>query len=293
MIHEATQQDLELPSPGQLARGNFEIVVRRLADDMTLGSDASLFVGSGLEYASSRPYQIGDSVRLLNWRLTARTGIPYVREYEALKRFGVYIVIDTSGSMSVGSQHRTKHDIAIWIASALGLIAQRRMSPVAVIGAGERAVPIAASLASNDLWRAIDLLRQGDQTEQTNLGERVSQLSMRAPKRSLIIVLSDLHDTAALGALRHASQRHDCMVIHTQDPAETEPIRAGFFRAQEAETGRVFFGPRRRAAVDHSDIRAALLRSKVSYLAVRTDESFIGPLRNFLASRGASMRGRG
>ena len=84
--------DLGLPPPEQLARGNFELVVRRLADDVAFGSDNSRLLGSGLEYAGSRPYVPGDSVRLLDWRLTARTARPYVREYEALKRTNVYLL---------------------------------------------------------------------------------------------------------------------------------------------------------------------------------------------------------
>src|SRR5437762_3263577 len=101
-----------LRKPDELARGDFEMVVRRLADDLAFGSDNSLFVGGGLEYASSRPYQPGDPVRMLNWRLTARTGMAFVKEHEALKRTCVYIVVDTSASMSVASVEPSKHDLA-------------------------------------------------------------------------------------------------------------------------------------------------------------------------------------
>ena len=41
--------DLALPPPEQLARGDFDIVVRRLADDIAFGSDNSRLLGSGLE----------------------------------------------------------------------------------------------------------------------------------------------------------------------------------------------------------------------------------------------------
>ena len=46
----------ELGPPDELSHGDFELVVRRLADDLAFGTDASRFVGSGLEYAQSRPY---------------------------------------------------------------------------------------------------------------------------------------------------------------------------------------------------------------------------------------------
>ena len=285
--------DLDLPAPESLARGDFDIVVRRLADDLAFGSDTSRLLGSGLEYAGSRPYIPGDSVRLLNWRLTARTGRAFVREYEALKRTSVYLVVDTSASMAVASTARSKHDLAVWIASALGLIAHRRMSPVAVVGAGERAVPLVASLSRNDLWNSLEPLRARDFAEGTTLAARLRSTAMRATRASLFVVLSDLHDPEAVPAIRSAAQRHDVAVLHLLDPAETAPLRAGFFRAREAETGRTFLGTSRTRLADPDATRAELLRSGADYLRLATDQPFIPPLRHFLGARGLLTRGRG
>ena len=98
-----------LGPPDELAHGDFEMVVRRLADDLAFGTDTSLFTGAGLEYAQSRPYEPGDPVKQIDWRISARTSRTYVKEYEALKRIDVNILVDTSASMSVGSTRITKH----------------------------------------------------------------------------------------------------------------------------------------------------------------------------------------
>lgn len=289
----AQSTDLDLPAPESLARGDFDLVVRRLADDLAFGSDSSRLVGSGLEYASSRPYVPGDSVRLLNWRLTARTGKPFVREYEALKRTAVYIVVDTSASMAVASTARSKHDLAVWIAAALGLVAHRRMSPVALVAGGTREVPLVASLSRSDLWRALEPLRAHGFSESTEVGARVRRVAEQAERASVIVVLSDLHDPAAVPAIRHAAQRHDTLAIHLGDPAESRPLRAGFLRAREAETGRAWFAGSRRALLDPTLVRDELIRAGADYLRIETDEPFVPTLRQHLAARGLLARGRG
>ena len=41
----------------------FYIAIRRLADTLSYGTDASRFLGSGIDYVQSRPYVYGDPVR--------------------------------------------------------------------------------------------------------------------------------------------------------------------------------------------------------------------------------------
>lgn len=280
-----------LRNPEELARVDFEMVVRRLANDLAFGSDNSLFMGGGLEYASSRPYQPGDSVRLMNWRLTARTGQAFTKEYEALKRTNVYILVDTSASMAVGSTPLTKHHIAVWAAGAIGLVAQRRLSPVALIGAGERETRVAPSLARNDLWRALEPLRAPGLAEGTMLADRLGVLLAHATRQSVIIVLSDLHDPEAVATLRKAGHLHDCAVIHLQDPTEIGRLRAGFFHGAESESGTSFLGtPRQNWAMDES-VRRDLVRAGIDYLHLGTEDQIVPRLRHFLASRGGLARG--
>lgn len=288
----ALRANPHLPPPDELASGDFEMVVRRLADDLAFGTDASRFVGSGFEYAQSRPYVPGDSIRAIDWRITARLGRPFVKEYDTLKRTCAYLIVDTSASMAVGSTPLTKHDLAVWIAGGVGLVAQRRMSPVAVLGAGERETRVEPSLLRSDLWQVLEPLRHRRFIEKTRLAERVRDLGLHAKKASMIAVISDLHDPDAIPALRSVAQRHDVMAIHLVDPAERGDLRAGFFRGREAETGRTFTGHGRVRWGREGELASDLARSGVSYLRLQTDLPLLAPLRRFLAFRPSIGGGR-
>lgn len=269
------------------------MVVRKLADDLAFGMDSSRFIGSGLEYAKSRPYAPGDSMKIFDWKVTARTGKPFVKEYETLKRTTLFIVVDTSASMSVASTPLSKHDLAVWIAAGVGLVGQRHLSPVALIGGGERETRLNPSLLRNDLWHALEPLRQPSDSEQTKLAERLIELDVRAKRSSMVVVLSDLHDPNIVTAMRRVAQRHDCIALHLIDPVELGPLKAGFVRAQEAETGRMVITHGRSQWNRAGEAAADLARSGVSYLPLTTDKPFIGPLRHFLGSRPKVGGGRG
>ncbi len=281
-----------LRPPDELAHGDFEMVVRRLADDLAIGTDHSRFVGSGIEYAQSRPYAPGDSLRMMDWKITARLNRPFVKEYDTPKRTCVYLLVDTSSSMSASSTTLTKHDLAVWIASALGLVAQRRMSPVGVVGGGTRETRLNPSLNRTDLWHALEPLRRAADAEATKIADRLDDLVTRARRSSVIIVLSDLHDPRAVESLRHAAQRHDLIMLHLVDPAERGALGGGFFKGFEAETGRSFVAHSRTAWKREGVARSDLARAGASYLRLQTDLPFIAPLRHFLSFRPALGGGR-
>lgn len=281
-----------LDTADHLNARQFQIAVRKLADALSYGTDKSPFLGSGIEYAQSRPYQWGDSVRSIDWRVTARTGRVFVKEYEAPKQLPCYLLMDTSASMTVSAAKRSKYAVAVHIAGGLAFACLDRVSPVGVVGVGGRDVRVEPSLSRGQILQWLHAFRRFRYDEPTALGRRVAELGPSLADRCLVVALSDLHDETALPALKLLAQRHDVVVIQLQDPAETGLPGAGFLRAGEAETGRVFVTRGGRHWVDPEATARDLKRAGVDHLLVRTDRPFVAELRNFLMARDGLGRGR-
>jgi uncharacterized protein (DUF58 family) len=268
----------------------FLLAVRRLADTLSYGTDHSPFRGSGHEYVQSRAYQPGDPVKSIDWRVTARTGRPHVKEYEAPKRMPVYLFVDTSASMTVTSQPLSKYAWAVQIAGGLAFACLDRVSPVGVVGAGERPLRLAPSLSRLQIMEWLHRLRQYRLDESTTVAARVTEMAALLPQRAMLIVLSDLHDPAAPAALRLAAQRHEVIALHLRDPAEDGLTGTGFFHAREAETGTAFLSRGRSRPATHESIATELRQGGVDHLVLHTDRPIAAPLRAFLQSRGGLNR---
>jgi uncharacterized protein (DUF58 family) len=227
----------------------------------------------------------------MDWRVTARVGKPYVKEYEAPKRLPCYLLLDTSASMMVGAAARSKYAIALHLAGGLAFACLERVSPVGVVGVGGREVRIDPSLSTNRVMQWLHQLRRFRYDEPTRIASRIADLAPALNDRALVLLLSDLHDPDAMPALRLLAQKHDCAVFQIQDPAECGLRGGGFLRAREAETGRSFVTRSRRQWVHPDAIAEQLRRSGIDHLVVSTDKPFAAHVRHFCKSR--NLLGRG
>lgn len=274
-----------LPPVDPLDTRRYFIAVRRLADTLSHGTDRSRFLGSGLEYVQSRPYVAGDPVRAIDWRVTARTGEVHIKEYEAPKRMPAWILFDTSASMVYSSIPRTKYQVAAQIAGGLAFALLDRVSPVGLLGTGERELRVTPSLSKDEIMQWLARLRTFRYGERTTLARRATELNARLANRALVFVLSDFHEAAALDALKLMAQVHDVVAIQFLDPAEEDLRGAGFMRAEEAESGRTFYTHGRRSHTSPEEMRSNLRRGGLDHFLVRTDQPFAQQLRLFLQDR--------
>ena len=273
-------------NPEPVDARQFEVAVKHLANSLSFGQEESVFHGSGLEYAQSRLYVAGDPVKAIDWKVSARVGKLFIKEYQEPKQMPLYLLLDTSASMCVTSQPMSKYAWAVQIATGIALAAQSNVTPVGLLGCGARELHVRPTLSRNVVMEWSHQLRHHDFLEDTSLAARAREVAPSLKRRTMVIVLSDLHDPEAFPALQVLAQEHDVIVLHLQDPAETGVRGAGLFRGVEAESGRAFIGHGRRAWVDAEGWKSELTRFGIDYLHLPTDEPILGKLRHFLGRRG-------
>ncbi len=268
----------------------FLLAVKRLADSLSYGTDRSPFLGQGIEYVQSRRYEPGDPVKSIDWRVTARTGKPHVKQFETPKQMPVWLVVDTSASMALASHPPGKYGLALQVAGGIALACLDRVSPVGVLGAGGRDFVVQPSLSRDVLLQWLHALRTYRFDEPTTLGQRLLSLEPSLKQRAMLIVLSDFHDPDALAALKLVGARHDCICLVFRDPAEDRLEGAGLFRGREVESGRELLTHGKRLLSTTDQLTASLKKASLDHFVIRPGVPFLGQLRHFLRSRGGASR---
>ena len=87
-----------------------EIKSNRLVSEALAGSYHSAFKGQGIDFEEVREYQPGDEVRSIDWNVTAKMGVPFIKQYREERELTILIAIDISGSLDFGSKQSSKRE---------------------------------------------------------------------------------------------------------------------------------------------------------------------------------------
>lgn len=206
------------------------------------GEHRSRRKGLSPEFSDFKSYVPGDDYRRIDWSAYARLDDLFIRESETTTEFDVHVLIDLSRSMDWTSSDTlpTKLRHGLRLAGAIGYVAlwhfdRMSLTPVAS-NASHRFGPVQGRSSVLQLLRYLERLAPGPETDMVSLINRY--VFMRKRPGSLFIIsdfLSD--DMASLEAAAHgaAIRGWDTVLLHIQDPAETDPSRL----LSDAETNQV------------------------------------------------------
>ena len=114
-----------------------EVNHRTRSHSLLAGGERSPFKGRGIDFEESRPYQAGDDVRLMDWRVTARTNKPHLKVFREERERPVFMVVDDRFAMHFGTKVAFKSVVAAQAAAVLGWASHDRGDRVGGIVFGE------------------------------------------------------------------------------------------------------------------------------------------------------------
>ena len=210
------------------------------------GGHLSAFRGRGMEFFESRPYQPGDDIRSIDWRVTARSGQTHTKVYREERERPVLLWLDLSRSMFFGTRVCYKSVLAAKLAALLAWSSVQHGDRLGYLVFGEQqhvesrprrgkaaALHFIQQLAAHPAWES-----GVEDAEDRRVGLRALQRLRQVTRPgSLLVLLSDFRflEDEYRGQLVELARHNDVVMIHCYDPMERALPPPGRYRVTDGE----------------------------------------------------------
>lgn len=187
--------------------------------------------GEGIELRELREYQQGDDIRKIDWKATARTGRPVVREYEPERGRTLMIMVDAGRLMEnrIGPGSRLDHSLAA--ALSIAFVGLRQGDRVGVIAFADEVLkyvpPAKGKQHLNEIIHALYGLKA--ECVEADYAQAFQFLLTRQKKRGIVCLFTDLVDETSsrqlllrLGAL---VKYHQPICVTLRDPVFQDTLK--------------------------------------------------------------------
>lgn len=276
-----------------------ELIARIIVEGFISGSNRSQSIGIGQEFSQYRGYEPGDDLRLLDWKMYARSERYFVKLSEIETNITIKFIVDASHSMSYSENGLSKLHYAKVMTAALAYLARKQSDAIGLYGINDlHPEVVQARFENQQFMRFVNALVQLKSEGQW--GQKTEALIDHTGKE-MIVFITDLYDRdkdllSFISRLK--TSRNEVIVFHLMGKMEHDLSYEGAYTFEDLETGarvKIDTAVKQKEYVRLVDdwintVRATLLEKSISYTLVTLDSPVENTLRDFLKARKQLLR---
>jgi len=217
------------------------LISRVIVDGYLSGLNHSRRVGPGMEFSQFRSYQPGDDLRLLDWKMLARSGRYYIKQSEIETNISVKFILDSSKSMLHQENGLTKMDYVKVLVASLSYLAQNQGDAVGLFALNNYQLhsiypKVQKQHFNRLLLELINIENKGKWPENPNDSRKLHDRT----HKELIFFITDMyeHNTELTQFIKRLKTlRNEVVVLHIMGKDELEFNYKGNLTFEDLETG--------------------------------------------------------
>lgn len=205
-------------------KANLSIYTKRKTSNILEGSYNSIYKGKSMNFEDLREYVIGDNVKDIDWKASARSNKILIKQYIAEKKHNVLFILDTGKKMLADTRDLdSKKDVALMATGTIAYLVDKHGDSISAIYNGKdniKLFPFKTGLYNiekilNSYEREIDA--------ENSLEDLISYVLKFIRRRMIIFVITDIDGMSNISenTLKKLSLLHDVMFINISDALMT------------------------------------------------------------------------
>ena len=208
-------------------KANITVFATKKTSNILDGTYKSIFKGRSMNFEDLREYVVGDNVKDIDWKASARTNNLLVRQYIAEKKHNIMLILDTGKKMIANTpSHESKKELSILVAGTIAYIANKNGDYVGAIYNKNNSIEYFPF--KTDLYNIEKILSNYDKDVQNEeediINKSLEFVIKHIKKRMIIFIITDLDglDKVKEANLRKIATVHDILLININDAYLTD-----------------------------------------------------------------------
>lgn len=202
-------------------KANISIYSNKKTSNLLDGSYKSIYKGRSMNFEDLREYIIGDNVKDIDWKASARSNHILVRQFVAEKKHNIMIVLDTGKKMLADTKkNEEKKEVALMTAGTLAYLANKNGDYVGAVYNSNNIVYHQLKMGLYNIEKILNEYNADvEKADNSNLEKSLDYIVKHIKKRLIIFVITDIDgiENISKNTLEQLTYMNDVMFINVND----------------------------------------------------------------------------
>lgn len=202
-------------------KANISIYSNKKTSNLLDGSYKSIYKGRSMNFEDLREYIIGDNVKDIDWKASARSNHILVRQFVAEKKHNIMIVLDTGKKMLADTKkNEEKKEVALMSAGTIAYLANKNGDYVGSVYNSNNIVYHQLKMGLYNIEKILNEYNADvEKADNSNLEKSLDYIVKHIKKRLIIFVITDIDgiENISKNTLEQLTYMNDVMFINVND----------------------------------------------------------------------------
>ena len=205
-------------------KANLSIYTKRKTSNILEGTYNSIYKGKSMNFEDLREYIIGDNVKDIDWKASARSNKILIKQYIAEKKHNILFIMDSGKKMLADSRDlESKKELALMSIGTIGYLTDKQGNSIGAIYQGKKNIKLFPfKTGITNIERILSSYAKEIDAE-NNIENLINYVLRFIRRRMIIFIVTDIDGMHSISeeTMKRLSLLHDVMFINISDALMT------------------------------------------------------------------------
>ncbi len=201
-------------------KANLSIYTKKRTSNILEGSYNSIYKGKSMNFEDLREYVIGDNVKDIDWKASARSNKILIKQYIAEKKHNILFILDSGKKMLADTRDLdSKKEVALMTIGTIGYLVDKHGDSISAIFKTKSSIKLFPF--KTGLYNLEEILESYSKEidAENNLENLINYVLKFIRRRMIIFIVTDIAGMRNISdeTLKKLSILHDVMFINISD----------------------------------------------------------------------------